>query len=109
MATAHKVMVTVAKGSALEVFPYTTTDVNAASLLSPSGESETVFSQSNTKIVDYVHSTQGTCTQVAIYFNGMLQPIKLYTASSQPTVNRQVRNCPIDVPGGTRVKFVTLT
>jgi hypothetical protein len=110
MATAHKVMVTVRNRSGkIQVFPYTTADTNTTALLAPSGEDAIVLSQQDAQIVDYVHSTQGTCTQVYMYFNDMRTSDVLFTAAAQPTTNRQVRNSPINVPAGTRVKFVTIT
>lgn len=110
MATAHKVMVTVKNRSgALKTFPYTTADTNTTALLAPSGEDSVVFSSQDCFIVDYVHSTQGTCTQVYVYYNDMRTSDVIFTANSQPTVNRQIRNCPLFVPAGTRVKFTTIT
>jgi len=110
MATAHKVFVTVRnRRGQIKTYPYTTTDVNAAFLLAPSGGNQLVLSPDDAQIVDYVHSTQGTCTQVAVFFNNADTGIRLPTASCQPTVNRLVRSAPIDLPAGTLVKFQTLT
>jgi hypothetical protein len=110
MATAHKVMVTVRNQSGqVKVFPYTTADTNTTALLAPSGSDAIVFSNQNSQIIDYVHSTQGTCTKVYIYFNNVQVPYVIYTAASLHTVNRQVRNAPIAVPGGTIVQFRTIT
>jgi len=110
MATAHKVMVTVRTKSGKQfVLPFSTTDLNTAFLLSPSGASDLVYSPEDSWIIDLVHSTQGTCTQDKVYFNGALQGYVIYTPNSLPTVNRQVRNCPIYVPGGTRVSIQQAT
>lgn len=110
MATAHKVMVTVRnRRGQIKTYPYTTTDVNAAFLLAPSGGNSLVLSSEDCEIVDYVHSTQGTCTQVYVYYNNTNTGNVLLTANSQPTVNRQIRSCPIFVPAGTAVKFQTIT
>lgn len=110
MATAHKVMATVKnKSGQIKVFPYTTADTNTTALLAPSGEDAVVFSTQDCWLVDYVHSTQGTCTQVYVYFNDMRISDVIFTANSQPAVNRQIRNSPIFIPAGTRVKFTTIT
>jgi len=110
MATAHKVMVTVKNAQGQQkTFPYTTADTNTTALLAPSGEDEVVFSSQDAWIVDYVHSTQGTCTQVYVYYNGMRTTDVLFTAAAQPTVNRQVPNAPLYIPAGTRVQFRTIT
>jgi hypothetical protein len=110
MATAHKVMVTTTKSNGQQkVWPYATADTNTTFMTNPAGSSEQVLSGDDCFITDYVHSTQGTCTKVYVYFNGALQPIVLFTAAAQPTVNRQVRSCPILVPGGTKVSFATIT
>ena len=110
MATAHKVMVTVKnKQGQIKVFPYTTADTNTTALLAPSGEDSVVLSSQDAWIIDHVHSTQGTCTQVYVYFNDMRTSDVIFTVNSQPAVNRQIRSCPIYVPAGTRVKFVTIT
>jgi len=109
MATAHKVMVTTTRGNKQVVWPYSTADTNTTALLTTSGDSSVVFSSQDCWITDYVHSTQGTCTQVYVYFNQVRQPLIIYTASSQPAVNRQVKNNPIFVPAGTQVKFTTIT
>jgi len=110
MATAHKVMVTVKnKSNQIKVYPYTTADTNTTAILAPSGEDAVVLSQQDCWIVDYVHSTQGTCTQVYVYFNDVRTGDVIFTVNSQPTVNRQVPNAPIFVPAGTRVKFTTIT
>jgi len=110
MATAHKVMVTTTKKNRQQmVWNYSTADTNGTALLTPSGDSTVVFSNDDCYITDYVHSTQGTCTQVYVWFNGVrIYPI-IYTANSQPTVNRQIKSSPIFVPGGTQVKFTTIT
>lgn len=110
MATAHKVMVTTTKKNGQQiVWPYSTADTNTTALVAPSGDTSIVFSLDDCYVTDYVHSTQGTCTQVYVYFNNVRQPIIIYTASSQPTVNRQVKSAPLYVPGGTQVKFTTIT
>jgi len=110
MATAHKVIATVRnKSGQVKVFPYSTADTNTTALLAPSGEDEVVFSLNDCWLVDYVHSTQGTCTQVYVYFNNIRTGDVIFTAASQPTVNRQIPNAPLYVPAGTRVKFTTIT
>jgi len=110
MATAHKVMVTVrnARGQ-LKTFLYTTADTTTTAILAPSGEDAITLSQQDCWIVDYVHSTQGTCTQVYVYYNEVRTGDVIFTAASQPTVNRQIPNSPLYVPAGTRVKFTTIT
>jgi hypothetical protein len=110
MATAHKVMVTVknSKGQ-IKTLPFTTADTNTTAILSPSGEDAVVLSQNDCWIVDYVHSTQGSTTQVYVYFNDVRTGDVIFTAASQPNVNRQVPNCPLYVPAGTRVQFRTIT
>ena len=110
MATAHKVMVTVrnARGQ-IKTYPYTTADTNTTAILAPSGDDEVVLSQQDCWIVDYVHSTQGTCTQVYPYFNNIRTGDVIFTAAAQPAVNRQIPNAPLFVPAGTRVKFTTIT
>lgn len=110
MATAHKVMLTARKKNGEQkVFPYTTTDLNTAQLLAPSGSGDNVLSSEDVWIVDLVHSTQGTCTQDAIYFNNVDTGIRLYTPNLLPTVNRSVPQAPIYVPAGTVVKIIQLT
>jgi hypothetical protein len=110
MATAHKVMVTVRKKNGqTKVFSYTTTDLNTAQLLAPSGSGSVVYSSEDCWIVDLAHSTQGTCTQDKVYFNNVDTGITLFTPNCLMTVNRQVRSSPIFVPGGTMVKIIQAT
>jgi len=91
------------------MYNYTTADTNTTALLAPSGEDQVVLSASDAWIVDWIHSTQGTCTQVYLYFNNVRIPDIILTAASQPGVNRQVRSSPIYVPAGTLVKATTIT
>ena len=110
MATAHKVMVTIrTKSGKIQTFPYTTTDTNAAFFLAPSGQDQIVLSGEDCWIIDEIHSTQGTCTQVYVYFNNVRIPDIILTAAEQPNVNRQIPSSPILVPAGTMVKFQTIT
>ncbi len=110
MATAHKVMVTVRKKNGQQqVFPYTTTDLNTAQLLAPSGSGDNVLSRDDCYIVDIVHSTQGTCTQDAIYFNNVDTGMRLFTPNLLMTVNRILPRYPIFLPGGTVLKVIQLT
>jgi len=110
MATAHKVICTVRnrKGQS-HVYTFTTADTTTTALLSPSGSDQIVLSQEDCWIVDWVHSTQGTCTQVYFYFNNVRIPEIILTAASLPTVNRQVPANPIFVPAGTLFKATTIT
>jgi len=110
MATAHKVMITVKKKNGqTKTYPFTTTDLNTANLLAPSGAGDNVLSAEDCWIVDIVHSTQGTCTQDAIYFNNVDTGMRLYTPNLLPTVNRILPRNPIFVPAGTVVKVTQLT
>ena len=110
MATAHKVIVRVKTISGFKVFPYTTTDVNAAFFLAPDGGNQLVLDQNDCWIVDVVHSTQGSTTQDYIFFNNVRIPDIIQTPASLPTVNRQIStSSPIFVPAGTQVKFQSIT
>jgi len=110
MATAHKVIATLRnRAGQTHVCTFTTADTNTTALLSPSGADQIVLSQDDCWIVDWVHSTQGTCTQVYLYFNSVRIPEIILTAASQPGVNRQVRSSPIFVPGGTMFMATTIS
>jgi len=110
MATAHKVMATLKKKNGqTHVCTFTTADTTTTALLSPSGSDQIVLSQEDCWLVDWVHSTQGTCTQVYLYFNNVRIPDIILTAASQPGVNRQIPASPIFIPGGTLFKATTIT
>lgn len=111
MATAHKVLVLVKnKRGQVKGFPYSTTDINAAFFLTPSGGSQIVFSDQDCWIIDIVHSTQGSTTKDYIFFNNVKLSDEIQTPAAQPNVNRQISpRSPIFVPGGTQVKFQSIT
>jgi len=91
--------------------PVTASDVNGEYWLFPSGGSEMQLSSLPCAITDCVYTAAGTDTsQVQVYINGIDSGIKLFNAANLYSgYNRQVQNCPIQIPAGALVKFKQVT
>lgn len=114
-AVPYKVTLIAALGSsngARKMIPLTSSDVNAAFWLFPSGSSEMVLHGSqDAYIVDTILSAAGTdTTQVEIFLNGSSTGVKLLTATSLATgLSRPFQQAPMKIPAGSLVRFTQLT